>query len=201
MLGFSGGSVVNHPPANAGDVSSIPGLERSLGGGNGSPLQHGHSTRIDTEAWRAAVLGVAKSRARLSTHHAQTLMGPQGCLSPAVHPRRAASCLCLPCRLQGSQSKREQRGRVQEACTGGETKWKQRRKYTATGAEWFNHQSLLTLKFCVCEKEKGEERRIKREGGRFWEYSQSCISLTKSLVNRYITMHCLPPRAEVGPLL
>ena len=134
-LCFSGGSVVNHPPANAGDVSSIPGLERSLGGGNGSPLQHGHSTRIDTEAWRAAVLGVAKSQARLSTHHAQTLMGPQGCLSPAVHPRRAASCLCLPCRLQGSQSKREQRGRVQEACTGGETKWKQRRKYTATGAE------------------------------------------------------------------
>ena len=29
-LGFPGGSVVKNPPANAGDVGSIPGLGRSL---------------------------------------------------------------------------------------------------------------------------------------------------------------------------
>ena len=29
LLGFPGGSVVEDPPANAGDVGSIPGLERS----------------------------------------------------------------------------------------------------------------------------------------------------------------------------
>ena len=36
--GFPGGSVVKNPPANAGDVGSIPGLGRSSGGGNGNPL-------------------------------------------------------------------------------------------------------------------------------------------------------------------
>ena len=38
-LGFSGGSVVKNPPANVGDVGSIPGTGRSSGGGNGNPLQ------------------------------------------------------------------------------------------------------------------------------------------------------------------
>ena len=39
--GFPGGSVVNNLFANAGDtgdVSSIPGLGRYPGGGNGNPL-------------------------------------------------------------------------------------------------------------------------------------------------------------------
>jgi len=34
---FPGGSVAKNPPASAGDLGSIPGLERS-GGGNGNPL-------------------------------------------------------------------------------------------------------------------------------------------------------------------
>ena len=33
------GSVVKNPPANAGDLDSIPGLGRSPGKGNGNPLQ------------------------------------------------------------------------------------------------------------------------------------------------------------------
>ena len=37
---FSGGSVVNNPPANAGDMGLIPGLGRSPGKGNGNPLQY-----------------------------------------------------------------------------------------------------------------------------------------------------------------
>ena len=37
-MGFPGGLVVKNPPANAGDVGSIPGLGRSPGGGNGNPL-------------------------------------------------------------------------------------------------------------------------------------------------------------------
>ena len=32
--GFAGGSAVENPPANAGDVDSIPGLGRSPGEGN-----------------------------------------------------------------------------------------------------------------------------------------------------------------------
>ena len=31
---------VKNPPANAGDVGSIPWLGRSPGGGNGNPLQY-----------------------------------------------------------------------------------------------------------------------------------------------------------------
>ena len=68
--GFPGGSVVKNLPANAGearDVGLIPGLGRSSGGGNGTPLQYsclGNPT--DRGAWWAIVHGVAKSRTRLS---------------------------------------------------------------------------------------------------------------------------------------
>ena len=34
------GSVVENPPANAGDPGSIPGSGRSPGGGYGNPLQN-----------------------------------------------------------------------------------------------------------------------------------------------------------------
>ena len=36
----SGGSVANNPPANAGDVGSIPDPGRSPGQENGNPLQY-----------------------------------------------------------------------------------------------------------------------------------------------------------------
>ena len=39
-VGFPDGSGVKSLPANAGDASSIPGLGRSPGGGNGYPLQY-----------------------------------------------------------------------------------------------------------------------------------------------------------------
>ena len=38
--GFPGGSVVRNPPANAGDVDSIPDLKRSLGKENDNPLPY-----------------------------------------------------------------------------------------------------------------------------------------------------------------
>ena len=39
-LGFPGGSDGNESVYNAGDLGSIPGLGRSAGEGNGSPLQY-----------------------------------------------------------------------------------------------------------------------------------------------------------------
>ena len=36
---FPGGSLVENPPANVGDVGLIPVLGRSPGEGNGNPLQ------------------------------------------------------------------------------------------------------------------------------------------------------------------
>ena len=37
-LGFTGGSVVKKPLANAGDAGLIPGSRRSPGEGNGNPF-------------------------------------------------------------------------------------------------------------------------------------------------------------------
>ena len=59
--GFPGGSVVKNPPANAGDVGSIPGSERPPGEGNGNPLQYScMGNPMDRGAWWAVVHGVAK---------------------------------------------------------------------------------------------------------------------------------------------
>ena len=59
--GFPGDSVVNNPPANAGDSGSVPGLGRSPGEGNGNPLQYFClGNPMDRGAWWAAVHGLAK---------------------------------------------------------------------------------------------------------------------------------------------
>ena len=52
---------------NAGDIGSSPGLGRSPGEGNGSPLQYCClENPMDRGAWYATVYGVAKSQTRLS---------------------------------------------------------------------------------------------------------------------------------------
>ena len=69
MLGLPGGSVVQNPPANAGDEGSIPGLGRSPRGGSSNPFQYSClKNSKDKGAWRAIVHGVAKSWTQLSTH-------------------------------------------------------------------------------------------------------------------------------------
>ena len=64
------GSVLNSPPASAGDtgdVGSIPGSGRSLGEGSSNPLQYSClGEPMDGGAWRATVHGVPKSQTRLS---------------------------------------------------------------------------------------------------------------------------------------
>ena len=55
--------MVKKLPANAGDLSLIPGLGRSPGGGNSNPLQYSYlENSMDRRAWWATVHGVAKSR-------------------------------------------------------------------------------------------------------------------------------------------
>ena len=62
---FRSSSVVKNLPANAGDTGdngSIPGSERSLGGGNGYSLQYSClENPMDRGAWQTKVHGVAKS--------------------------------------------------------------------------------------------------------------------------------------------
>ena len=58
VQGFPSGSVVNNLPANAGDVGLILGSGRSLGEGNGNPLQYSClGNLMDRGAWRATVHG------------------------------------------------------------------------------------------------------------------------------------------------
>ena len=61
--------VVKNLPANAGDVravGSVPGLERSLGGGHGNPLQYSClENPMGRGAWWATVHRVAKSQTQL----------------------------------------------------------------------------------------------------------------------------------------
>ena len=59
--GFPRGSAVKNPPANAGDVGSIPGLGRCPEEGNDNPLQHSClDNSMDRGAWQATVHGVMK---------------------------------------------------------------------------------------------------------------------------------------------
>ena len=51
---------------SVGDIGSIPGLGRSLGGGHGNPFQDSClENPMDRGAWQATVHGVTKSQTRL----------------------------------------------------------------------------------------------------------------------------------------
>ena len=73
-----GGPEVKASACNAGDLGSISGLGRSLGEGNGNPLQYSClKDPMDRGAWWATVHGVAKSQTRLSDFTLITLIGSQ----------------------------------------------------------------------------------------------------------------------------
>ena len=56
VQGFPGGSVVKNLPANAEDTGSIPGLGRSPGEGNGTPLQYScRENSTDRGAWHPLI--------------------------------------------------------------------------------------------------------------------------------------------------
>ena len=68
MVGFPGGSVVKHLPANEGDSEvSTPGLGRTPGDGHGKPLQYSCLENPMDRDWWATVHGVAKSWIQLSS--------------------------------------------------------------------------------------------------------------------------------------
>ena len=57
--------MIKNPPSNAGDIVTAgwnPGSGRSLGVGNGNPLQYFLENSMDRGAWCATVHGVAKSQ-------------------------------------------------------------------------------------------------------------------------------------------
>ena len=74
--GFPGVLVIKNPPANAGDagdVGSIPGSGRSLGEGNGNPLQYScQENPKDHGDWWAIAHRVAKSQTDHTYTHIHT---------------------------------------------------------------------------------------------------------------------------------
>ena len=67
MLGVPGDSDGKESACNSVDPGLIPELGRSLGEGNGNPLQYSClENSMDRGAWRATVHGVAKNQTQLS---------------------------------------------------------------------------------------------------------------------------------------
>ena len=62
-MDFPGGSGVKNLPANTGDADSIPGSGRSLGEGNGNPLQYSClGNAMDRKAWQVQSMRLQKSQ-------------------------------------------------------------------------------------------------------------------------------------------
>ena len=62
-MGFLSGSAVKNLPASARDEDWIPGSGRSLGEGNGNPVQYScQENPMDRGPWQASVHGVVKSQ-------------------------------------------------------------------------------------------------------------------------------------------
>ena len=106
--------MVKNPPAVQGNPGLIPGLGRSPGEGNGSPLQYSClENSSDREAWPAIVHGFAESRTRLSNFHFSLSYQPRS-------PWGRLTCV---------------QGRVGVACLGAALSWAwTEHSYWASGA-------------------------------------------------------------------
>ena len=67
LLVFPRGSYGKDSACSAGDLGSIPGLERSPGEGNGNPLHYPLPGKFrERGAWQAVLHGVTESQTQLS---------------------------------------------------------------------------------------------------------------------------------------
>ena len=100
-MGLPGGSDSKEPARSAGDLGLIPGLGRSSGERNGSPLQYSHlENSMDRGAWWATVHGIAKSRTPLKE------------LSTHAHKSLATAVADLQHSLKGGKGGDQERGTV-----------------------------------------------------------------------------------------
>ena len=103
LLGFAGGSDGKGPTCNAGDLGSNPELEKSLGEGNGNPLQHSHlKNTMDRGAWRATVMGPQRVGHDLGTN-THTNCGPPGSSVQGILQVRILEWMAMPCSSGSSQ--------------------------------------------------------------------------------------------------
>ena len=90
-MGFTDGEVVKNPPANARDMSLIPGSGRSPRVENGNPFQYSClENSMDRGSWWAAVCGVPNSKIGLSDStppHTMHTPSWQGALKTDIRSR------------------------------------------------------------------------------------------------------------------
>ena len=86
-IGFSGGSVLKNPLANAEDLGSIPGWGRSPREGNGNPLGYSWlENSIDRGHWQAIVHGVTRVQYDLATKLRTTTISDTSWLLGYTYP-------------------------------------------------------------------------------------------------------------------
>ena len=86
--------MVKKPPANAGDMSLIPGSGRSSGGGTGNSLQYSClENSMDRGAWQATDHGIAESDTteQLRAHTHCSNIGEIFFLTNFIGPKSTAS--------------------------------------------------------------------------------------------------------------
>ena len=109
--GFTGCSDAKESTCNVGAPGSIPGSGRSLGGGNGNPLQYSClENSMDRGAWQATVQGVTKELDMTKHAHTHTHTHTQRCAvwpiqpSPAHHRNSHRVLMMFPVLCPYSQS-------------------------------------------------------------------------------------------------
>ena len=86
IKGFLGESDGKESACSAGDLGLIPRSARSLGEGNGYPLQYSSlENPMDRGAWWAAVHGVTKSQTRLKQLNTHTHVNMHATSSLAIY--------------------------------------------------------------------------------------------------------------------
>ena len=107
-MDFPDGSVIKNPPANAGNVGSIPGSRRSPGIRNVKPLQYSWlGNPMDRGAWRATVHGVTKSQTWLSDWAQAHTYNPPGSNKQQFRKFKGQPLGCLYVGICSSSQKRE----------------------------------------------------------------------------------------------
>ena len=72
MSGFLGGSLVNNPPANSGDMGLIPGLGRATGKGNDSTHQYSCPGNPRKAHGQRSLVGCSPSGCKRAEHDIAT---------------------------------------------------------------------------------------------------------------------------------
>ena len=98
-MGFLDGSDGKESTVNVGDLDSVPGWERSLGGGHGNPLQYSCLEKpMDRGACRLQSMGLQKVEHNWVTKHSTQHPFLDSSIETEAHEcKNLSSLLCIMC--------------------------------------------------------------------------------------------------------